>query len=89
MVASIAAVEGILGDGRKMPRPAEMEARALVRRGAKAARDIGAGEVLGERDSILLRPATGISPAEFSRLPGKRLSRPVKAGEPLDWSMFD
>ncbi|MBL0934412.1 MAG: N-acetylneuraminate synthase [Rhizobiaceae bacterium] len=89
MVASIAAVEAILGDGRKAPRPAEMEARALVRRGAKAARDMAAGEVLGAGDGVLLRPATGISPAEFSALPGKRLNRPVKAGDPLDWSMFD
>lgn len=89
MVASIAAVEAIMGDGRKLPRLAEMEARALVRRGVKAARDIEAGEVLGANDCVLLRPATGISPAEFSRLPGKRLIRPVKAGEPLDWSMLD
>ncbi|UYO41989.1 N-acetylneuraminate synthase family protein [Rhodopseudomonas palustris] len=89
MVASIAAVETILGDGRKQPRPAEMEARALVRRGAKAARDMAAGTVLCEGDGVLLRPATGISPAEFSRLPGKRLNRAVKAGAPLDWSMLD
>jgi N-acetylneuraminate synthase len=89
MVSSIAAIEAIMGDGRKLPRSAEMEARALVRRGAKAARDMAAGEVLGENDGVLLRPATGISPAEFSALPGKRLNRPVKAGDPLDWSMFD
>lgn len=89
MVASIAAVEAIMGDGRKAPRPAEMEARALVRRGAKAARDMAAGEVLAVGDGVLLRPATGISPAEFSSLPGKRLNRPVKAGDALDWSMFD
>lgn len=89
MVGSIAVVEAIMGDGRKLPRPAEMEARALVRRGVKAARDIMAGEVLGVEDCVLLRPATGISPADFSRLPGKRLIRQVKAGEPLDWSMLD
>lgn len=89
MVGSIAVVEAIMGDGRKLPRPAEMEARALVRRGVKAARDIMAGEVLGAEDCVLLRPATGISPADFSRLPGKRLIRQVKAGEPLDWSMLD
>lgn len=89
MIVSIAAVETIMGDGHKLPRPAEMEARALVRRGAKAARDIEAGEVLREDDCILLRPSTGISPAEFSRLPGKRLTRAVKAGEPLDWAILD
>lgn len=89
MVASIAAVEAIMGDGRKLPRPAEMEARALVRRGTKAARDIDAGEVLVAGDCVLLRPATGISPAEFSQLPGKRVTRPVKAGDALDWSMVD
>jgi N-acetylneuraminate synthase len=89
MVGSIAMVEAIMGDGRKLPRLAEMEARALVRRGIKAGRDIMAGEVLGAGDCVLLRPATGIPPADFSRLLGKRLVRPVKAGEPLDWSMLD
>lgn len=89
MVASIASVEVILGDGRKQPRPAEMEARALVRRGTKAARDIEAGEVLAADDCILLRPATGVPPTEFSQLPGRRLIRSVKEGEPLDWSMLD
>jgi len=89
MIASIATMEAIMGDGRKMPRPAEMEARALVRRGTKAARDMEVGYALSADDCILLRPATGISPAEFSHLPGKRLTRAVKAGEPIEWSMLD
>lgn len=88
MIASLKAVEAIMGDGQKRPRAAELEARSLVRRGAKAARDIQAGEVLEPGDCVLLRPATGVSPSEFPRLPGKRLSRSVKAGEPLDWSML-
>ncbi|WP_440980933.1 N-acetylneuraminate synthase [Shinella sumterensis] len=89
MIASIAEVEAIMGDGRKLPRPTEMEARSLVRRGAKAARDLEAGQILSIDDSVLLRPATGICPAEFYRLTGKRLIRSVKEGEPLDWSMLD
>ncbi|MFN7092915.1 MAG: N-acetylneuraminate synthase family protein, partial [Allorhizobium sp.] len=89
MVASIATVEAIMGDGRKLPRTAELEARALVRRGAKAARDLQAGQVLREEDCVLLRPATGIAPAEFSRLTGKRIACSVKAGDPLEWSMLD
>ncbi|CCF20864.1 N-acetylneuraminic acid synthetase [Pseudorhizobium banfieldiae] len=89
MIDSIATVEAIMGDGHKVPRAAELEARSLVRRGVKAARDLEAGEVLGMEDCVLLRPATGISPADFSRLPGMRLSRSVKMGEPLDWSMLD
>ncbi|QQR38405.1 N-acetylneuraminate synthase [Devosia rhizoryzae] len=89
MIESIARVEAIVGDGRKEPRPAELEARSLVRRGVKAARDLDVGTVLGEHDCVLLRPATGISPADFTLLPGKRLKRSVKAGDPLDWTMLD
>ncbi len=89
MIRAIEDAESIVGDGVKAPRPAEMEARVLVRRGAKAARDLAAGSVIGPDDAVLLRPATGISPAEFSALPGRCLNRPVNAGDPLDWSMFD
>jgi sialic acid synthase SpsE len=83
MMAAIADVERLRGDGVKAARPAEQEAKALVRRGLKAARDLPAGAVLGEVDISILRPATGLAPKFFDATVGKRLTRALAAGAPI------
>lgn len=84
MVQQIEAVETILGNGVKAPRPAEMEARRLVRRGIKAARDLKAGHVLQPGDLAVLRPASGLDPALFDATVGKRLHRDLASGDPIE-----
>ncbi|MCO6050165.1 N-acetylneuraminate synthase [Mesorhizobium sp. RP14(2022)] len=89
MVAQIREAELILGDGIKAPRPAELEARSLVRRGLKARRDIPAGTVLVADDIAIMRPATGLPPERYDDVQGRRLSITLKAGEPLESSHLD
>lgn len=89
MVRAIRDVELLLGDGVKKPRAAEQEARALVRRGLKAARDLPAGTRLTEGDVVLLRPATGLAPELLPTVPGRRLNRPVAAGDPIEHSALE
>lgn len=84
MVERIREVELILGDGIKRPTQAEMEARTLVRRGLKAARDIPAGTVLAEADIAILRPATGLEPARLRDTIGRRVATPVAKGDPIE-----
>lgn len=88
MMRAIAEAELLRGDGVKTPREAEFEARRLVRRGLKAARDLPAGTILTEADIAILRPATGLAPADYSSTLGRRLARAVKVGEPIDQHHF-
>ena len=89
MMQAIANTETLLGDGTKQVRPIEEEARRLVRRGLKAARAMPAGEVLSLSDIAILRPATGLSPEYYKSLVGRRLSKAVAPGDPLDYSHFE
>jgi sialic acid synthase SpsE len=83
MIEAIGTAEALLGDGEKAPRPSELEARRLVRRGLKAARDLSAGEVLTHADLAILRPATGLPPNRLDTVVGKTISRALPAGAPL------
>ena len=83
MVKHIREVELILGSSVKQPTSAEMEARLLVRRGLKVARDLAAGSVLAEEDIQIRRPATGLVPDRFEWVVGKKLARNLNAGEAI------
>jgi sialic acid synthase SpsE len=84
MVRRIRNVELILGSAIKTPTTAEMEARALVRRGLKIARDLPAGSVLTEEDIHIRRPATGLAPDRYEWAVGKRLAADLRAGEAIE-----
>lgn len=84
MVSAIASAGLLVGDGVKAARPAEYEARSLVRRGLKAARDLPAGTILQEADIAILRPATGLAPKFFYETVGKQLQRPLSGGASID-----
>ncbi len=80
-VEQVRAAHAALGDGRKAPVAAEAENAALVRRSWHAARDLQRGAVIALDDVRLLRPATGLAPAED--VVGQELARDVGAGHPL------
>jgi len=84
MMNAIADAETAMGDGVKAAQPAELEARGLVRRGLKAARDLEIGQVLQATDVVILRPATGLAPAELDWAIGRRLSQALVEGEPIE-----
>ncbi len=86
MVDSIRAVEQCLGSAIKAPTATELPIRALVRRSVTILRDIEAGAILQADDVALLRPGTGIAPAELEQVPGRQARKALTAGTTLNWS---
>lgn len=85
MSRGIRRVEQMLGDGRKVPQPAEREITAVARRSVVLARAVPADAVLAEADLQCRRPGTGIAPRELPALVGRRTARPLAAGHLLAW----
>lgn len=86
MVDNIRAVEQCLGSATKAPTATELPIRALVRRSVTLLRDIEAGATLQSDDVALLRPGTGIPPAELDRVAGRQARKAMTAGTTLNWS---
>jgi len=86
LVRQIRDVEMALGSSVKQPTASELPVRALVRRSVTAARSVIAGTVLAEADLVLLRPGTGITPAELPLVIGKRAAHDLEVGTTLQWS---
>ncbi len=86
MIRHIREIELSMGDGIKAPRPTEIAVREVVRKSIAASHDLAAGQVLNAADLILLRPGTGIPPAELEHIIGKRLQRGLKAKQLLQAS---
>ena len=86
LVRSIRDVEAARGDGIKAPTASELPVRALVRRSVTTVRDVAAGAALTADDVALLRPGTGIPPAEFQSVLGKRTRQAIPAGQTIQWT---
>lgn len=86
LVASIREVERAMGDGVKRPTESELAVRALVRRSVTTIRDLEEGAFVTPKDVALLRPGTGISPAELANVLGRRVKRAIAAGTTVNWS---
>lgn len=86
MVEAIRLVDRARGNGVKEPKESELPVRALVRRSVTSKYAIAAGAVINASDLVLLRPGTGISPAELNSVTGRRAIRDISAGETLQWS---
>ncbi len=85
LIHDIREVESALGSGVKEPSAAEMSTRPLVRRSIATARDLPVGTILTHQDLIVLRPASGIEPAAFRDIAGRRLRVAKRKGEILFW----
>lgn len=79
----------MLGSPEKRLSQNEKENRDSFRRGIYATRDLEKGTVIAQSDCIPLRPLQGVSVAEWDSVIGKRLSRPLKKGEPLKISYLE
>jgi N,N'-diacetyllegionaminate synthase len=86
MVDSIRAVEQCLGSAIKAPTATELPIRALVRRSVTLLRNIQAGAIIKADDIALLRPGTGIPPAEFDQVIGRKVRYDLNSGSVLNWS---
>lgn len=89
LMAGVRTVEAALGDGIKIPRPAELPLAAVARRSLHTTRALSAGTVLVAADLTALRPGTGVSPARLRQVLGRRLVRPVPAGALLQEADLD
>jgi sialic acid synthase SpsE len=83
MVYEVRSLEKALGNGRKVIQPNEAETVVLQRRCLRAARDLGAGEVIAPADIAVLRPAPlgSMAPRLFDKVVGRTVVRPMKEGE--------
>ncbi len=81
-------VTSTLGQYNKEVLPCEAEARKQARRSLVAAGPLTAGTIVTEKDMMIKRPGTGISPEYQHMLAGKKLLRDVKEDELLQWEMF-
>ena len=85
MVRGIRRVSAMLGDGRKVPLPAELDTARVARRSVVAAADIAEGEVITADKLACRRPATGIAPRDLQRLIGQSARIAITAGSVLQW----
>jgi sialic acid synthase SpsE len=69
-----------LGNGQVVCAAAEAPNLIPSRRSLHALRDLEPGHVVTGRDILVVRPGDGISPRQFKRLVGTRLTRAVRAG---------
>ncbi len=81
MVAGIRTVEAALGSGEKTPAPAELAIAAVARRSLHWRRSLEAGSRVSDEDLAALRPGTGLSPAHWGDVVGRRTTRVVAAGQ--------
>ncbi len=88
-VQCIRRTERALGNGRKEPSGAERANAAAMRRSITAARDIRRGEVITEGHLIFKRPATGLSPAFYDAVVGKRAARDIHADDVFEMDMIE
>ena len=59
------------------------------RRSLYVVQDLVAGQVIGMEHVRSIRPGLGLPPKHLKDVVGKRATRDVKRGTPLDWSMVD
>lgn len=86
-VDAVRVAERAMGTARYGPTEREMGSRAF-RKSLFIVEDISAGELLTVHNVRPIRPGSGLPPKHFKQILGKRASRHLKRGTPLDWSMI-
>jgi N,N'-diacetyllegionaminate synthase len=89
LIRSARTVEASLGDGVKRPTESELANRSIARRSLHAAADLAAGTVVADEMLVALRPGSGIPPSRIAEVVGRKLARPVAAGEQLSWDALE
>ena len=85
LIRQIRDVEQALGSSIKQPTASELPVRALVRRSVTSVRPLAKGSIIGWEDIALLRPGTGIPPADLDAAIGKAVTKDIPAGTTLHW----
>lgn len=87
-VANIRHVQTLLGSGEKHVLAIEQDVRTVSRQSLVVARDLPVGRKLRDTDLRVQRPGTGIPAAQMPRVVGRKIARPLRAGELLQWDML-
>jgi N-acetylneuraminate synthase len=69
-------------------KPSE-QANLKFRRSLYVAQDVAAGEEFTAENVRSIRPGLGLPPKEIGAVLGRRASRSIKRGTPLDWSLVE
>jgi N-acetylneuraminate synthase len=83
-VRSLRAACAALGDGRKVPQPAEIGNRAIARRSLVAKRSIARGEAYSPENLTLKRPGTGVPSSQWDAMIGRPANRAYAPDELID-----
>lgn len=88
MVDDIRTVETAMG--RVVYGPSENELQNLrFRRSIFCAQDIATGEILTPENIRIVRPGFGLPPKFYDQLLGKKASKPITKGTPIEMGMFE
>ena len=68
--------------------PSERAIRPL-RRSLYIVQDVAAGDTITEAHIRSIRPGLGLAPKHLKSVLGKKAVKPLKRGQPLDWSMVE
>lgn len=85
-VDAIRVVERALGVASFGPTPRE-EASKVFRKSLFVVEDVKAGEVFTSHNVRPIRPGAGLPPKHYEEIIGKRATRDLTRGTPLDWTM--
>ena len=88
LVDGVRYVETALGEGVKQPTAEELRDRHLGRRGCYAAKDIKKGTKLTNTNIKFTRPQGKIPAKLWHKIKGKKLTRNIKKGQPIEWGML-
>ena len=80
--------ETLRGTGGKRVLAGEADVRRVSRQSLVAARDLVAGQVVGQGDVTVQRPGTGIPAADVARALGRRTAGDIPRGTLLSWDML-
>lgn len=86
LVSQIRDVGDALGSPIKQPSASELPVRALVRRSVTVVKAVRAGALIRQDDVALLRPGSGIAPAEMASVIGRVAAHDLLADTTLQWS---
>lgn len=89
LVRRVKSAQAMLGSGEKSQQPVEEAVAKAARRSIVARSDLPKGHVVTRDDLDWLRPGGGLAPGREDLLVGRRLQRPVAAGEMITADCVD
>ncbi|OPY73566.1 MAG: N,N'-diacetyllegionaminic acid synthase [Syntrophorhabdus sp. PtaU1.Bin002] len=87
MVRAVRNVEKALGDGVKRPVASELETKRVVQKSIVASRRISSGELITEKNTVLLRTSTGLPATCLPSVLGKTALRDIRQYEAIALEM--